>query len=102
MATDIQEKFENGFCYKHQQQTFILHQHSKGHIKPTKDLEEVILWQHPNDYNAAEVEAKWLLDNADLDKNGYLNETEILITYDLFVDSSVTEWGASLLKHDEL
>jgi len=48
------------------------------------------------------VEAKWLLDNADLDKNGYLNETEILITYDLFVDSSVTEWGASLLKHDEL
>ena len=48
------------------------------------------------------MEAKWLLDNADLDNNGYLNETEILITYDLFVDSSVTEWGASLLKHDEL
>ena len=70
--------------------------------KTSKDLEEVIQWQHPSDYNAAEVEAKWLLDNADLDKNGYLNETEILITYDLFVDSSVTEWGASLLKHDEL
>ena len=42
------------------------------------------------------------MDNADLDKNGFLNETEILIKYELFVESSVTEWGASLLKHDEL
>lgn len=30
------------------------------------DLEEIIIWQHPEQYDSAAVEAKWLLENADL------------------------------------
>ena len=32
----------------------------------SKDLEEIVIWQHPKDYDSAAVEAKWLLENADL------------------------------------
>ena len=35
------------------------------------DLEEIIIWQHPEQYDSASVEAKWLLENADLGM-GYL------------------------------
>ena len=86
--------------FKNEKENFekVLDKNGDGYL----NLEEIIGWTHPKDYNPAEAEATWLMDNADLDKNGYLNTTEILIKYSLFVESSVTEWGASLLKHDEL
>ena len=61
-----------------------------------------MLWQNPPDYSVVTAEAKYLIEIADLDRNGMLNKTEVLQSYDVFVQSSVTEWGASLLKHDEL
>ena len=59
-------------------------------------------WQNPPGYSVVTAEAKYLIEIADLDGDKMLNKTEVLRNYNVFVQSSVTEWGASLLKHDEL
>lgn len=63
------------------------------------DKKEVLDWILP-DENNAEMEAQHLLRQADADHDGKLTKDEILQSYEVFVGSEATNFGAAL-HHDE-
>ncbi|KAJ3612035.1 hypothetical protein NHX12_020312 [Muraenolepis orangiensis] len=65
------------------------------------DREETMDWILPSDYDHAEAEAKHLVYESDLDKDGRLSKEEVLNKYDLFVGSQATDFGEALVRHDE-
>ena len=46
------------------------------------DLEEIIIWQHPEQYDGAAVEAKWLLENVDLGELVAYSRLKLLRAFD--------------------
>ncbi|KAK2519350.1 Calu [Columba livia] len=65
------------------------------------DQEETKAWILPSDYDHAEAEARHLLYESDLNKDGKLSKEEIVEKYDLFVGSQATDFGEALVRHDE-
>ncbi|KAG7497389.1 hypothetical protein JOB18_036698 [Solea senegalensis] len=65
------------------------------------DLEETKQWIFSSDYDYAEVEAKHLVNETDTNKDGKLTRKEVLDNYQVFVGSHVTDFGKTLLQHDE-
>ncbi|KAF6735009.1 Calumenin-B [Oryzias melastigma] len=65
------------------------------------DKEETKDWILPSDYDHAEAEAKHLVYESDVDKDGRLTKAEIVDKYDLFVGSQATDFGEALTRHDE-
>lgn len=65
------------------------------------DREEVRAWIAPKDFDHADSEAKHLIFEADADGDEQLTKDEILLKYDVFVGSQVTDFGEALARHDE-
>ncbi|XP_076310701.1 calumenin-like isoform X2 [Tachypleus tridentatus] len=65
------------------------------------DKEEVKEWILPPDYDHSEAEARHLIFESDSNKDQKLTKDEILGNYDLFVGSQATDFGESLMRHDE-
>lgn len=65
------------------------------------DRQETLDWILPEDYDHAEAEAKHLLHEADVDRDGKLTKEEILEKHEVFVGSQVTNFGEALMRHDE-
>ncbi|XP_034032506.1 calumenin-B [Thalassophryne amazonica] len=66
------------------------------------DKDETRDWILPSDYDHAEAEAKHLVYESDVDKDGRLTKKEIVDKYDLFVGSQATDFGEALTRHVEL
>ncbi|XP_067132074.1 calumenin-A-like [Centruroides vittatus] len=66
------------------------------------DREEIRQWILPPDYNHSEAEARHLIYESDINKDGKLTKEEILEKYDVFVGSQATDFGEALTAtHDE-
>lgn len=65
------------------------------------DREEIRNWILPLDYNHSEAEARHLIHESDINKDGKLTKEEILEKYDVFVGSQATDFGEALTNHDE-
>ncbi|CAD5112910.1 DgyrCDS2117 [Dimorphilus gyrociliatus] len=65
------------------------------------DRDEVKDWIIPEDYDHSDSEAKHLIQEADISKDGKLTKDEVLEKYDLFVGSQATDFGEALGRHDE-
>ncbi|XP_077452728.1 calumenin-B [Stigmatopora argus] len=65
------------------------------------DKDETRDWIMPKDYDHVEAEAKHLVYESDMDKDGRLTKEEIVDKYDLFVGSQATNFGEALIHHDE-
>lgn len=64
--------------------------------------EEVKEWIAPSDYDSALSEAQHLIGQADSNKNGMIDKSEMLDHYDMFVGSQFTDFGEYVREHDEL
>uniref|UniRef100_A0A8C4R1G7 Reticulocalbin-3 n=1 Tax=Eptatretus burgeri TaxID=7764 RepID=A0A8C4R1G7_EPTBU len=65
------------------------------------DREETRNWILPPDYDHAEIEAKHLVFESDINEDGKLTKQEILDKYDVFVGSQATNYGEALKRHEE-
>jgi Ca2+-binding EF-hand superfamily protein len=65
------------------------------------DREEIRHWITPPDYDHTVAEAKHLIYESDVDKDGSLTKQEVLDKYEVFVGSQATDFGEALRKHDE-
>jgi len=63
--------------------------------------QEIGEWVLPQDYDHAEAEARHLIHEADVNKDGKLTKEEVLQHQDLFVGSQATDFGEYLVRHDE-
>jgi Ca2+-binding EF-hand superfamily protein len=62
---------------------------------------EVKNWIAPPDYDHTSAEAKHLIYESDVDKDGVLTKEEVLDKYEVFVGSQATDFGEALRMHDE-
>ncbi|XP_069802626.1 reticulocalbin-3 isoform X2 [Dendropsophus ebraccatus] len=66
------------------------------------DRSEISHWIHPHDYDHADLEAKHLIYESDMDKDDKLTKREILDNWNMFVGSQATNYGEDLTRrHDE-
>ncbi|XP_078511417.1 reticulocalbin-3 isoform X2 [Lissotriton helveticus] len=66
------------------------------------DHSEISHWIMPPDYDHPDVEAKHLIYESDKDKDGKLSKEEILEKYEMFVSSTLTDYGHMMTQHEEL
>ncbi|XP_019966730.2 calumenin-A-like [Paralichthys olivaceus] len=65
------------------------------------DKQEMMELIFPPDFNFADAEVKHLLEQSDANKDGKLTKVEILDKHEMYVGSQVTNFGETLLRHDE-
>ena len=66
------------------------------------DPEEVKDWILPPDYHFVTSEAKHLISESDLNKDGKISKEEMVEKYDLFVGSQATDFGEIFETKEEL
>lgn len=82
-----------------EREQFLKHRDKNGDQR--MDRQEVGEWIMPTDYDPVEAEAKHLIYHADDDKDGKLQENEVLEHHSLFVGSQALNYGRKL-GHEEL
>ncbi|VDD80208.1 unnamed protein product [Mesocestoides corti] len=82
-----------------EKEQFLKHRDKNGDKR--MDRHEVGEWIMPTDYDPVEAEAKHLIYHADDDKDGKLQEKEVLEHHALFVGSQALNYGRPL-GHEEL
>lgn len=66
------------------------------------DQDEVKDWILPADYDHISSEAKHLISESDVNKDGKISKEEMVNKFDLFVGSQATDFGEALKRHEEL
>ncbi|EDO32638.1 predicted protein [Nematostella vectensis] len=65
------------------------------------DKDEVRDWIVPADFDHVGAEVTHLINEADVNKDGYLTKSEIIDKHEVFAGSQATDFGDALTRHDE-